>query len=136
MGTTTRTEKSGRRGTKKKRSVHRTRGGSSLDFLVNSPTLLSRSSSLDTLATRVPIRTRLIPRSGPRPKARVGIELPEGTVVRLLAIDEQNVVVDTLVDGWLPAGTHELCELCLPNGVYKLRLETPSAWHIAGIMIG
>jgi hypothetical protein len=100
------------------------------------PPALSRSSSLDTLATRIPVRARLVPKSGPRPLAKIRFDLPEGTVVRLIAMGEENELVDTLVDGWLPAGTHELCDLCLPNGAYKLRLETPSTWFVAGIMIG
>lgn len=119
-----------------KRRIHRTRRGSSVNFLDESPTALARSASLDTIAARVPTRIRLVPNSGARPQARINIELPEGTVVRLLALNELSEVVDTLIEGWLPAGTHELRNLCLPNGAYKLRLETPSTWYIAGIMIG
>lgn len=92
--------------------------------------------SLDTLAKTIPSRPRLAPISGPRPQAHIRIDLPEGTVVRLMVINEEGDLVDTLLDGWVPAGTHDLCDLCLPNGAYKLRLETPNAWHIAGIMIG
>jgi hypothetical protein len=134
MATLTRTAKSRR--TKSKPAIHRTSRGTSLLFLEESPTALSRSTSLDTIAEHIPQRVRLVPRSAPRRLARIGIELPEGTVVRLMALDDQNVIVDTVVDGWLPAGTHELADLCLPNGAYKLRLETPTTWCIAGIMIG
>lgn len=134
MATLTRPAKSRR--TKSKPAIHRTSSGTSLLFLEGGPTALSRSTSLDTIAERVPQRIRLVPRSAPRRLARIGIELPEGTVVRLLALNDQNVIMDTLVDGWLPAGIHELADLCLPNGAYKLRLETPIMWYITGIMIG
>jgi hypothetical protein len=68
--------------------------------------------------------------------ATISFDLPEGTVVRLIVLSEDNEPVDTLVEGWLPAGTHKLCDLCLPNGAYKVRLETPNSWFVAGIMIG
>ncbi len=100
------------------------------------PLAISRSISLDTLAKTIPSRPRLAPISGPRPKAHIRIDLPEGTVVRLIVVNDEGELVDTLLDGWVPAGTHDLCDLCLPNGAYKLRLETPNAWHVAGIMIG
>ena len=121
---------------KTKSKMPRSRRGTSILFLEDMPLALSRTSSLDTVATRIPRRIRLLPTSGPRAGATIGVELPEGTVVRLIVLNERSDVVDTLIDGWLPAGTHELCDLCLPNGAYRLRLETPNAWHVAGIMIG
>lgn len=135
MATITPSEKKRRKG-KSGRGRRRTRSGIALPFLEEQPAALSRSASLDTLAVHVPQRIRLIPGSGPRLKATIGIELPEATVVRLLAMNEQNDIVETLVDAWLPAGTHRLSNLCLPNGGYKLRLETPNMWYVAGIMIG
>ena len=135
MPTVTRPEKKLRKAQKKSKARHGRRSAS-FPFVEEMPLSLSRSLSLDTLATPIPRRIRLVPKSGSRSNAAVEVDLPEGTVLRLLLLNEQSDVVDTLVDGWLPAGAHELCDLCLPNGSYKLRLETPNAWHVAGIMIG
>lgn len=128
----------GRKGEKAppKSKTRRIRRRTAIAFPDDRNLALSRTSSLDTLATRIPRRIRLLPTSGPRAAAKIGLELPEGTVVRLIVLSEGSDVIDTLIDGWLPAGMHELCHLCLPNGAYRLRLETPNAWHVAGIMIG
>jgi len=135
MATVTRPDKKGQEA-KTKSKMPRIRHGTSILFFENMPLALSRTSHLDSTATRIPRRIRLLPTSAPRAGAAIGLELPEGTLVRLLVMNERSDVVDTLLDGWLPAGTHELCDLCLPNGAYRLRLETPNAWHVAGLMIG
>lgn len=102
----------------------------------NEPAALPRTTSLDTLATSIPTRIRVIPRSGNRGLASVRIDLPEATVVRLLVLDRNEELVHVPMEGWLPAGTHELRDLPVADGTYKLRLETPTTWYVAGIIIG
>ncbi|GAB5520007.1 MAG: hypothetical protein RhofKO_22580 [Rhodothermales bacterium] len=62
------------------------------------------------------------------PVTTIGYSLPQSSAVRIVVYDALGRVVQTLVDGTQPAGTHTVTfdAANLPSGVYLYRLETPA----------
>ena len=71
------------------------------------------------------------------PQTRLRYDVPEASVTRLVIFDALGRQVRVLVNGQMPAGTHEVVfdAAGLPSGTYLVRLETPAGNFVQTMLL-